>query len=71
MPHATYKCELCDCYFNDDYAKKMHVKGRRHRLNFKKTYQPDLYIEPTKSQVRRTKLNLLDFTSVKCLWLDT
>lgn len=52
VPHATYKCELCDCYFNDDYAKKMHVKGRRHRLNYKKTYQPDLYIEPTKAQVR-------------------
>ena len=51
VPHATYKCELCDCYFNDDYAKKMHVKGRRHRLNYKKTYQPDLYVEPTKSQV--------------------
>ena len=51
VPHATYKCELCDCYFNDDYAKKMHVKGRRHRLNYKKTYQPDLYIEPTKAQV--------------------
>ena len=51
VPHATYKCELCDCYFNDDYAKKMHVKGRRHRLNYKKAYQPDLYIEPTKAQV--------------------
>ena len=43
VPHATYKCELCDCYFNDDYAKKMHVKGHRHRLKYKKHYQPELF----------------------------
>ena len=50
FPHATFKCTLCDCYFNDDYARKGHVKGRRHRLNYKKMYQPDLYVEPTKQQ---------------------
>ena len=52
FPHARYKCVMCDCFFNDEYAKRMHVKGRRHRLNFKKTYQPDLYVEPTKQQKR-------------------
>lgn len=50
FPHATYKCTMCDCYFNDEYARKGHVKGRRHRLNYKKMYQPDLYVEPTKQQ---------------------
>ena len=55
FPHATYKCDMCDCYFNDEFAKKAHVKGRRHRLNYKKMYQPSLYVEPTKSMVR-TKL---------------
>ncbi len=50
FPHARFKCTMCDCYFNDDYARRMHVKGRRHRLNFKKTYQPDLFVEPTKQQ---------------------
>ena len=34
-PTACYKCTLCDCFFNDDVAKEMHCKGRRHRLNFK------------------------------------
>ena len=35
FPYASFKCTMCDCYFNDEYAKKAHVKGRRHRLNFK------------------------------------
>ena len=51
FPHASYKCELCDCYFNDEYARKAHVKGRRHRLNYKKTHDPSLYVEPTKAMV--------------------
>ncbi len=51
FPHATYKCGLCDCYFNDEFATKAHIKGRRHRLNYKKTYDPTLYVEPTKSMV--------------------
>ena len=51
FPHACFKCTMCDCYFNDDYATKAHVKGRRHRLNYKKTYEPSLYVEPTKAQV--------------------
>lgn len=62
-PHAKYKCEMCECYFNDEFAKVLHCKGRRHRLNYKvcklirfmdhllaiqKSYQPDLKVEPTK-----------------------
>jgi len=34
-PHAKFKCEMCDCYFNDEFAKVLHCKGRRHRLNYK------------------------------------
>ena len=34
-PHATYICELCDCFFCDDMARLIHCKGRRHRLNYK------------------------------------
>ena len=34
-PLSTYFCELCDCFFNDDLARIMHCKGRRHRLNYK------------------------------------
>lgn len=31
----SYYCKLCDCRFNDVNAKEMHLKGRRHRLQFK------------------------------------
>lgn len=51
---------MCDCYFNDEFAKKAHVKGRRHRLNYKKMYQPSLYVEPTKSMVSHWGNVLLD-----------
>ena len=34
-PHATFMCELCDCFFCDEMARTIHCKGRRHRLNFK------------------------------------
>ena len=49
FPHASYKCTMCDCYFNDGYARRAHIKGRRHRLNYKKTYDPAIYVEPTKN----------------------
>ena len=52
FPHATLKCEMCECFFNDEFAKRLHVKGRRHRLNYKKMYDPKLYVEPTKAMVR-------------------
>ncbi len=51
FPHAQYKCDMCDCYFNDEYAKKAHISGRRHRTNYKKMYQPDLFVEPTNTEV--------------------
>ncbi len=54
FPHAQFKCEMCDCYFNDVNAKWAHIKGRRHRLNYKKMYDKDLYVEPTSAQVLST-----------------
>lgn len=33
----SFFCKLCDCRFNDVNAKEMHLKGRRHRLQFKVT----------------------------------
>ena len=38
-------CKLCDCKFNDLNAKDMHLKGRRHRLQFKKKVNPELEVE--------------------------
>lgn len=31
----TYVCKLCDCKFSDKNAKDIHLKGRRHRLQYK------------------------------------
>ncbi|XP_045403991.1 zinc finger RNA-binding protein 2 [Lemur catta] len=37
-----FHCKLCECSFNDANARDMHVKGRRHRLQYKKKVDPDL-----------------------------
>ncbi|KAI1240187.1 hypothetical protein IHE44_0011642, partial [Lamprotornis superbus] len=31
-----FHCKLCECSFNDPNAKEMHLKGRRHRLQYKR-----------------------------------
>jgi len=31
-----FKCTICDCRFNDLVAKAAHVKGRRHRVSYKR-----------------------------------
>ena len=33
---VQYNCKLCECKFNDASAKDLHLKGRRHRLSYKK-----------------------------------
>ncbi|XP_074163890.1 zinc finger RNA-binding protein 2 isoform X3 [Sminthopsis crassicaudata] len=40
-----FHCKLCECSFNDPNAKDMHLKGRRHRLQYKKKVNPDLPVE--------------------------
>jgi len=47
-----YKCNLCDCRFNDTVAKAAHVKGRRHRLAYKKKIDPKLHVSLPKNQLR-------------------
>lgn len=37
----SFNCKLCDCKFNDPNAKEMHMKGRRHRLQYKKKVMAD------------------------------
>lgn len=41
----SFNCKLCDCKFNDPNAKEMHMKGRRHRLQYKRKVQPDLVVD--------------------------
>lgn len=49
-----FNCKLCECGFNDPNAKEMHMKGRRHRLQYKRKVQPDLVVDfkPTPRQRR-------------------
>lgn len=51
----SFNCKLCDCKFNDPNAKEMHMKGRRHRMQYKKKVQPDLVVD-IKPSPRRLKL---------------
>ncbi|KAJ1373709.1 hypothetical protein KIN20_036191 [Parelaphostrongylus tenuis] len=40
-----YLCKLCDCKFSDPNAKEIHLKGRRHRLQYKMKVDPNLEVE--------------------------
>uniref|UniRef100_A0A1B6DB99 DZF domain-containing protein n=1 Tax=Clastoptera arizonana TaxID=38151 RepID=A0A1B6DB99_9HEMI len=51
----TFNCKLCECRFNDPNAKEMHMKGRRHRLQFKKKVNPDLVVD-VKVSMRQKKM---------------
>ncbi|CAL8348225.1 unnamed protein product [Lota lota] len=50
-----FHCKLCECSFNDPNAKEMHLKGRRHRLQYKKKVNPDLQVE-VKPSIRARKV---------------
>lgn len=52
---VSFNCKLCDCKFNDPNAKEMHLKGRRHRLQYKKKVDPNLQVE-VKPSIRVRKL---------------
>ncbi|KAH9492954.1 hypothetical protein Btru_023915 [Bulinus truncatus] len=52
---VSFNCKLCDCKFNDPNAKEMHLKGRRHRLQFKKKVDPNLQVE-VKPSIRVRKI---------------
>nr|XP_006823768.1 PREDICTED: zinc finger RNA-binding protein-like [Saccoglossus kowalevskii] len=52
---VSFNCKLCECKFNDPNAKEMHMKGRRHRLQYKKKVNPDLQVD-VKPSVRARKI---------------
>lgn len=51
----NFHCKLCDCRFNDPNAKEMHLKGRRHRLQYKKKVDPNLVVD-VKPSLKQRKL---------------
>lgn len=40
-----FKCTLCDCRFNDHVAKMAHIKGRRHRMSYKKKVDRTIHVD--------------------------
>ena len=54
---VSFHCKLCDCRFNDPNAKEMHLKGRRHRLQYKKKVDPNLIVEVKPSLKHRNKIS--------------
>jgi len=52
---VSFSCKLCECRFNDPNAKEMHMKGRRHRLQYKKKVNPDLVVD-IKPSLRQRKI---------------
>ena len=42
---VSFNCKLCECKFNDPNAKEMHMKGRRHRLQYKVCHFVQIHIE--------------------------
>ncbi|CAH8653596.1 unnamed protein product [Dicrocoelium dendriticum] len=53
-----FRCGLCECQFNNKEAKELHMRGRRHRLQYKKKVDPLLVVEPKqrKAPVKRKVL---------------
>ncbi|RWS27813.1 zinc finger RNA-binding protein-like protein [Leptotrombidium deliense] len=56
----SFHCKLCDCRFNDPNAKEMHLKGRRHRLQYKKKVDPNLVVDIKPSLKHRKIQELKD-----------
>ncbi|CAG9535610.1 unnamed protein product [Cercopithifilaria johnstoni] len=52
-----YSCKLCDCKFSDPNAKNIHIKGRKHRLQYKMKVNPNLVVEVKPNQVPREMRN--------------
>jgi zinc finger RNA-binding protein len=49
---VSYNCKLCDCQFTDPNAKEMHIKGRRHRLAYKKKVDPSIEVPEKSSMIK-------------------
>ncbi|CAF1161055.1 unnamed protein product [Rotaria sp. Silwood1] len=51
-----YHCKLCACKFNDIKGKDMHLKGKRHRLSYKKKVNPNFIVDNnTNNKLTNTK----------------
>lgn len=77
----SFNCKLCECKFSDPNAKEMHMKGRKHRLQFKKKVDPKLKVEMKpnnfkhkrnekwKKQEKQKDVKRKDFRSVEIVFV--
>jgi len=50
-----FKCTICDCRFNDHVAKVAHIKGRRHRMSYKKKIDPKIQVDQKGSRTNNRR----------------
>ena len=66
MPHGGYECSLCECMFNDEMARKLHVRGRRHKLAYKvRTWTYNIHTESPPNV--NTIVVPMDYLPIVCL----
>ncbi|XP_004865921.2 zinc finger RNA-binding protein 2 isoform X5 [Heterocephalus glaber] len=50
-----YRCKLCQCNFNDRNAKDLHLRGRRHRLQYRRKVDPSLPLVTGPSRLKKLR----------------
>ncbi|CAF4703518.1 unnamed protein product [Rotaria sp. Silwood1] len=53
----SYYCKLCDCKFHDSNTKDAHLKGKRHRLFYKKKVNSIFQVDDNKSSSQKQHVN--------------
>ncbi|XP_023421315.2 zinc finger RNA-binding protein 2 isoform X2 [Cavia porcellus] len=48
-----YRCRLCQCDFNDRNARDLHLRGRRHRLQYRRKVDPHLPLVTAPGRLRK------------------
>ncbi|CAH8550982.1 unnamed protein product [Schistosoma turkestanicum] len=43
---VKYRCKLCDCEFSNPDSRECHLRGRRHRQQYKKKVDPSFIVDP-------------------------
>ncbi|XP_077463229.1 zinc finger RNA-binding protein [Stigmatopora argus] len=61
-----FRCKLCDCSLIVPNGKDMHLKGRRHRLQYKRKVDPELPVE-IKPNSRTRKFQEINLNKQKVL----
>ncbi|CAH8629280.1 unnamed protein product [Heterobilharzia americana] len=43
---VSFRCKLCECDFSNADARESHIRGRRHRTQYKKKVDPSFIVDP-------------------------